>query len=74
MTETDHYDDLQDVRLRLIDEHQKMKSYVNEGEDPQDIGIRYAEGKRDGLIEAISQVEDVLNDWNDRDDRDGSDR
>lgn len=72
--EDDHYDDLQEARMELIDEHQQAKATVNrldKSESPVNYSAAY--GRQEALIQAIGEIEDVLNDWIDRDDRDGGD-
>lgn len=71
-----HYGDLREVRNELIDTHRGLKARIASDEyDGSYIRQqrRQAEdvGRRDGLIEAISEIEDVLNEWIERDDRDG---
>lgn len=70
-----HYGDLRDVRSELIDEHQRLKAAANSPDDPQveQAGIRYVEGKRDATLAAVSEIEDLLTEWNETDDRDGGD-
>lgn len=80
MTDDDnHYSELQEVRMELIDRHEALKAKVNRDEyEDNEYGPATArskkardEGKRDATLRSISMIEDVLNDWADRDDRDG---
>lgn len=71
-----HYGDLRGMRMELIEEHRRLKAKVNNDEYDdtyrhQQDQREYDKGKRDGVLEGIQQVEELLREWNDRDDRDG---
>lgn len=56
-----HYTELQEVYRKLIDKREESKSTYR----------RNQKGREVGLLEAISEIEELLNEWHDRDDRDG---
>lgn len=68
-----HYGDLRGVRMALIDDHQRLKAKANDEDGPEDAAWHHTKGKADGVLEGIQQVESLLREWNDRDDRDGAD-
>lgn len=67
-----HYTELQGVYKELIDRHEYVKNTLH---DPPNCllseDIQKMEGRKEGLLESISEIEDLLNEWHDRDDRDG---
>lgn len=72
-----HYGDLRAVYVTLIEEHQSLKAKINR-DDYDDTYTHekhqreHDKGRRDATLEAVQEIEALLNEWNDADDRDGS--
>lgn len=87
MTMTDdenHYTELRERYQGLIGTHREVDTLLK-SEDEEglrdnagfsfDVGesaVSWYSGYRRGMIHAIAEIEELLNDWNGRDDRDGS--
>lgn len=68
------YEQLREVYKDLIDEHEEVKSELREGFEDEvggDIREVHLNGKKSGLIEAISEIEELLNQWDREDSNDG---
>lgn len=72
-----HYGELREVYTGLIDDHREAKQEARDLKRQRERNhpsVAAAQAREKALIGAISEVEDLLNDWNARDDRDGSDK
>lgn len=63
--DSNHYSDLHEVYGKMIDRHRKLRASANKEDDPE------LEAARDEAIQHVALVEELLNEWADRDDRDG---
>lgn len=65
MPTRDDYDELrEEVYLPLVHRHQELKSRINGADSPERVEQLRAEAK--GVIESISSLEALLNEWDDR--------
>lgn len=66
-TMTKKYDELREVYVSLINEHERLKDTLRENEYDSHSDKMYDSGRRVATIEAIQDIEELLNKWAEED-------